>query len=927
MKVAFHLRKRTEAAVATAVLLETDRVEPLLALADRLGRHRSPRVHPVSGGFLIVLTDGAEPPPGSIRLRSLAANLFLPAAADLIPALLDDEARGLTRDRGLVFLPNGRILGFDPGVPLELSALVTARRIEGSDWQSFPARPERPERLREITLAAPPGAGEGDLFGPGTDPEETEGDGPTDGREAEKTPSTLAGKAAVGAGKGLMGLGEMLGIKALADLGADWIDRALGKVPQLTEAMLGKQEGALRELLRQFREGDVERALRHALPLGGDGERGGTPSVDGKLPDVDPTYSLQSILGSNRGPTGLWFGGTDLQAELAREYRKAAEESERRGDYRRAAYIHGRLLGDFLTAAMLLSRAGLHRDAAYLYLNRLRDVAAAARSFEAAGEVDRALDLYRQGRLHADAADLLRGVGEEDAALAEYALAADLLSADPRHGPVAAGDLLRDRAGRPDLAMGQYAIGWSRRPSAAAVPCALRMASILAERGESRPLLTLVDEADALLRQPGPEGLAVEFYNEIARLATSDALVEARDDLRDRSLMGLAAKLRQQATSPRRTGLLASAYLGRGRTWPNELVSDANLAVKAALDAEADRRRTARMVLGPSSGGGARRIEIGAGTVSAACHAPATGEVFLGFEGGRIYRFNPASGVVSCLTEELGPVTSMATDPDGRTLVVLLGDGPGPRRMLHLDRGASAAGWSKQSRTIDGPGDFWLTPVLGDGSVRSVGIWNGEEMILMGGAGDLSPWTRLSMSSLKTDPPAALLIPPANGRRPALHSVLVHDGPDICQVESTGKSFRRRLLGWRPTLTEGNTLRSAPLAWLQVEPGRFELAGLDREGMIHWSSLKVNDTELIRDSYIDSRGETRYAATTLVRSGLVAGVAPGRVEWLRCGAQSFIPVGSTPVKVDSPLACFPAHAIDELIVVSRDGTLHCGPTP
>lgn len=333
------------------------------------------------------------------------------------------------------------------------------------------------------------------------------------------------------------------------------------------------------------------------------------------------------------------------------------------------------------------------------------------------------------------------------------------------------------------------------------------------------------------------------------------------------------------------------------------------------------------MILGPSSEGAFRRIEVGGGTVSAACNASATGEVFLGFQGGRIYRFNPASGVVSCLTEEHSPITSMSVDPEGRTMVLLLGDGPGPRQLLHLDRRTSAVGWSRQSRMIDGTGDFWLTPVLGDGSVLGVGIWNGEEMILMGGVSDLVPWTRLPMPFLKTSPPAALLIPSVDSNRPSLRAVLVHDGPDICQVESMGKMIRRRYLGWRPTLSEGHTLRSAPLAWLQVEPGRFELAGLDREGMIHWSSLKVTDSELIRDTYSDSRGEAVYSATTLVRAGLVGGVTRGRIDWLRCGAQSFTPVGSTPLAIDSPLACFSAPGIEELIVVSRDGTLSCVPTP
>ena len=95
------------------------------------------------------------------------------------------------------------------------------------------------------------------------------------------------------------------------------------------------------------------------MPLGGTATEGDALRSNGKLPTVDPTYSLQSLLGSNRGPTGIWFGGFDVQAELAKEYRKAAEDAERPGDYRRAAYIHGKLLGDFATAAHLLCKGGL----------------------------------------------------------------------------------------------------------------------------------------------------------------------------------------------------------------------------------------------------------------------------------------------------------------------------------------------------------------------------------------------------------------------------------------------------------------------------------------------------------------------------------------------------------------------------------------
>lgn len=923
MKVSFHLRRSSEPGPSTAVLLETDRVEPLLELASKLGRHRSPTVYRVSGGFLVELDEEGDAPVGPIRLRSLAEGLYLPVDADLVPALLDDEARGLTRDRGFVFLPGGRILAFDRGSPLDLSSLVTARRIEGEGWRPFPNRPDRAERLREITLDAPEGLGDGPFEAPAEPGEEGAPGAP--GPQDATSPTSLAGKAATGAGKGLMGLGAMLGIKALADLGAGWVDRAAGRLPRLTETMLGKQEGALRELLRQFREGDVDQALRHALPLGGGGERGGLPSGDGKLPDVDPTYSLQSIMGSGRGPTGLWFGGIDLQAELAREYRKAAEDAERRGDFRRAAYIHGKLLNDFTTAAMLLSRAGLHRDAAYIYQFRLRDLDSAARAFESAGEVDRALELYRQRGRHAEAAELLLRVGEDEAAIAEFILAADILSVQSKHGPIEAGDLLRDRARRPDLALGYYAVGWGRRLSANAVPCALRMAEIHADRGDVPPLLALVDEVDELLRRPGSEPQAIDFYNEIARLADLDAMAPARDDLRDRALMGLASKLREQVSSPRRMASRASTYFGRNWTWPADLVNDANLAMKAALDDEAERKKLARTIIGPIGAGVNRRIKLDGGTVSAACHAPATGEIFLGVEEGSIYRFHSPSGVVSTMGDPGLTVSSLAIDPEGRTLIALLGDGPGPRSLLHLERGEF--GWSKQYRFVEGPGDFWLTSILSEGPTRGVGVWNGEEMILMGGLTDLGVWTRLPMP-LKTVPPAALLVPSVEGSRRQLASdVLIHDGTDVCLVESRGRSVRRRHLGWSPSVRPGSTLRSAPLSWLQVEPGRFELAGLDGEGMIHWSSLKISETELIRDDYSDSRGEANYTAAALIRPGLVAGVRKTGVDWLRCGAQSFTLIRATPLEIEAPVACFPAHETDELIVVSSDGTLHCVPTP
>ena len=123
-----------------------------------------------------------------------------------------------------------------------------------------------------------------------------------------------------------------------------------------------------------------------------------------------------------------------------------------------------------------------------------------------------------------------------------------------------------------------------------------------------------------------------------------------------------------------------------------------------------------------------------------------------GSRGGRVYSFDAVRGVVRCLTEERMPIVSMAVDAEGQTLVLVIGEGPGPRWLVHLDRfHSSTSGWSRQARMMEGPGDFWLTPVMSDGSVRALGIWNSEdkEMVLMGGIGDLSVWLRLPMPFLK----------------------------------------------------------------------------------------------------------------------------------------------------------------------------------
>src|SRR5262249_8868161 len=139
-------------------------------------------------------------------------------------------------------------------------------------------------------------------------------------------PASAADRLSLSIGRALMKAGEALDWKGLKQAGAGWIESLLSKVPSLGESVLGRQEAALPGLLRQLGEGNVEAALRRALPMPEPGTgRGATAAGDANLPRHDIAYSLGNVMGGPRGPASVWLGAMDIQKELAAEYRKAAE--------------------------------------------------------------------------------------------------------------------------------------------------------------------------------------------------------------------------------------------------------------------------------------------------------------------------------------------------------------------------------------------------------------------------------------------------------------------------------------------------------------------------------------------------------------------------------------------------------------------------
>ena len=928
VRVRFQLRRRrgSRPGPASALFVPGRDAAALLSVCTRLGLDPSGRVHDVAGGFLLKLDRPAsEPLPGATRLRESSPELYVPVDAELVPSLLDDEAAGMVRDGGLVCLPGGPVLRFDRTAPVGMPALLAAESRPRRDWRPLPDPPELADRLVEVSREWPEPPPEElyreweqDLRRPGSSrpggqppPDQARGD--AEGEDAEDAADLAEdaegaeGGAASGVRSGLHGLGEaMRNLAGRAGSGA----RSLGE--KLRWGMLD-HSALVQKLLREFRQGDAERALRHAFSMAPADARHRWVRWGNRLPFSRAVYNLFDLLGgsSRGGPVSVWQSRPDLLEELKREYRKAADRAIRLGDFRRAAYIHGKLLGDDRMAAQALQRGGLHHDAAILYLKKLGDRLAAAQAFEAAGLVDRALAIHRELGLHEAAGDLLRRIGDEPAALEEFLLAAARAREATPEDWLEAGRILSRKAGRTDLAAEVYRTGWDRRPAANAIPCALELVAIHAPRGEIEPLRQLLDEGDTFFRSQGSDRDAESFYNRmIAAVTAVPHLSPFAEEVHDRARSALAGMLHRQILAGKPPSLAVASSFSHAPHWTPSFVRDARFAATAAADRLRD--RDPKSDRHPRSPG----IQVGRGTVTAACQASASAEVFLGFADGKILAFRPGRNQVVPIGEVAGGVASMAVSPSGRVLAVLRHTEHGSGLTTYLRRedgtfGARPEARFARSRT-------WLTPILELDPEVFVGLGCDGDLRIIDAAA-LLPIAHISigldpLSGVKEPASAALLLPLGESFR-----VLVCNGLSWFLLDQAGDQLGSSPSAWWPVGGSRAARCSVPPAWLCLE-GLVKIVGLDQYGTAHSSQLLVEEDVLEVVSSPVATTDGGYLAVTPKAPSQVVAVSASRIDWLIEGSGRFQTYYSLPDPgLAATVACFPSSDPEEVLVVSAEG--------
>lgn len=353
--------------------------------------------------------------------------VLIPVESRIFPAL-DSAEIPLLFPYACHFLhPTEGLFGFEAEDRLSPASLLAKPTITGEDWSRAVPPPPPIPKLHRLELHIPIDLDDfmdqiaGDIGEAKRDPEKDDKSGPIKktGQFLGRLGGGLIGGMAAGLQK-LFGSGSGARNKPSGEAGEAWLDKIAKWGAQQWKELHDARERELQKLLKLF-ESDPSEALRHALPLAGDAARGAAPPGT----HLGPRDTRLNVGGGRGGPVDQWNLDYQKRAALEKRYREAAAQAMRDGNYERAAYIYGELLGDWAKAADALQKGGRPRDAARIYLERLSNKSLAAQCYAEAGMLWEAIELYREMGLHEQAGDLLVKLGREEEAQAEYRLAAD----------------------------------------------------------------------------------------------------------------------------------------------------------------------------------------------------------------------------------------------------------------------------------------------------------------------------------------------------------------------------------------------------------------------------------------------------------------------------------------------------------------------
>lgn len=356
-------------------------------------------------GLLVVLKQGNFPETKELleTYRCVGSALLIPQCSTLSPQIAESEWPKILHYHWHFYHPGIGMVGFQRSDQVRLSDLLQYPAPQSKRWNLAQKGPDPTPNLQSISVQMPKieeifaqvqGVGE-------QSPEELLKKRPNSGESEDAHIQLLNKLEQLLQQRGQLREGETQGI-----LGK-WLDKLQLRIQQKLHDLQKKRDDEISRLLKLFEENPDE-ALRYSIPLNTPYQGRGIASPGSPLGRRDPLdFNLGKL--SATSPRDNWDIDQQRRMALQQFYLQQANQKIAEGDYRKAAYIHAHLLGDFNTAANVLMQGKHHHEAALLYRDHLKNPQQAAYCFE-------------QGGLYSEAIPIYLELGEEEKAGDLYAL-------------------------------------------------------------------------------------------------------------------------------------------------------------------------------------------------------------------------------------------------------------------------------------------------------------------------------------------------------------------------------------------------------------------------------------------------------------------------------------------------------------------------
>lgn len=418
---------------------------------------------------------------GALPCRCLAGRLYLPAEGQLFPPVTDAEVRELCRLEVGFLHPGGVLSGFAAAEALGVADLLEVPEERLENWNGARAGEPPLPGLLGVRLVTPPDLGgmlQDAASEIGSDPPKALPPSPGEPKDSAVGKGLRGAQAALakGVAKAVSMLPSSASQRTWANDLQDWAMRQLRQVSDDLEQLRNKELHRLMHLL----ESDPEQGLRHAIPLKASDHRG-MAEPGAKLGERSPEFDPSRLGG---GPGDGWDVPESLRLALQMRYREMANRELRLGRFRRAAYIYGELLGDYIGAAAALRQGKDFRSAALVLENYLSNPLSAAECLAEGGLLAEAAERYERLGRWLEAAELHTKLGNE--AVARGALEQAVTQCRTRGDLPGAARIIEERLGDPDRALKLLLEAWPERLEAlAALEAAFEMMGRLGRPAEA----------------------------------------------------------------------------------------------------------------------------------------------------------------------------------------------------------------------------------------------------------------------------------------------------------------------------------------------------------------------------------------------------------------------------------------------------------